>query len=201
MPNPPIIPKHHPMRKIYPHKDRDAHIRGQKARRRPFAREEDYKPIQQTQQRGHHQVDVSTIRLHEGLPRHLHVLGATRFAEAQIDDAAADPADEARGVGQIDEPVEDDGARAATVEVSEDAEEGGDADGVVQQTVFRARFEDAWRGGLDGEGVEAAAGYVEEAVTGRPHAHNYDGVNDAGEGGDVSVLDADDKGRGTSAFC
>lgn len=49
--------------------------------------------------------------------------------------------------------------------------------------------------------VEAAAGDVEEAVTGRPHAHNHDGVDDAGEGGDASVLDADDEGRGTSAFC
>jgi hypothetical protein len=64
-----------------------------------------------------------------------------------------------------DEPIEDDGARATTVEVSEGAEEGGDADGVVRHTVFRARFEDAWRGALDGEGVEAAAGNVEEAVT------------------------------------
>jgi hypothetical protein len=66
--------------------------------------------------------------------------------------------------------------------------------------VFRARFEDAWRGALDGEGVEAVAGNVEEAVTGRPRAHSCDGVGDAGEGGDASVLE-DDKGRGTSAFC
>lgn len=124
MPNPLIIPKHHRMRKIYHHKDRNAHIRGQKARGRPLAREEDYKPIQQTQQREHHQGDVIAIRLHEGLPRHLHVLSATRFAEAQIDDAAADPADEARGVGQIDEPVEDDRARATTVEVSEGRRRG-----------------------------------------------------------------------------
>ena len=167
---------------------------GQKARRGPLAREDDYKAIQQTQQRGHYQGDVRAIRLHEGLPRHLHVLSAIRFAEAQIDDAAADPADEARGIGQIDELVEDDGARAATVEVSEDAEESGDTDGVVRHTVFRARFEDAWRGALDGEGVEAAAGDIEEAVTGRPHAHNCDGVDDAGEGGDASVLDADDEG-------
>lgn len=67
--------------------------------------------------------------------------------------------------------------------------------------MFRARFEDAWRGALDGEGVEVAAGDVEEAVTGRPRAHNYDGVDDAGEGGDAGVLDADDEGRGSGAFC
>lgn len=54
--------------------------------------------------------------------------------------------------------------------------------------MFRARFEDAWRGALDGEGVEAAAGDVEEAVTGRPHDHNYDGVDDAGEGGDANIF-------------
>lgn len=134
------MPTHHPTRKIYHHKDRDAHIRGQKARRRPLAREEDYKPIQQTQQREHHQGDVSAILLHEGLLRHLYVLSTTRFAEAQIDDAAAGPADEARGVGQIDEPVEDDGARAATVEVSEGAEEGGDAGGVVRHIRVSSTF-------------------------------------------------------------
>ena len=59
-----------------------------------------------------------------------------RFAEAQIDDATANPADEARGIGQVDEPVEDDEARAATVEVHEGAEEGEDADGVVRYTTF-----------------------------------------------------------------
>lgn len=67
--------------------------------------------------------------------------------------------------------------------------------------MFRTRFEDAWPGALDGEGVEAAAGNVEEAVTGRPCAHDYDDVDDAREGGDASVLDAADVGRGTSAFC
>jgi hypothetical protein len=67
--------------------------------------------------------------------------------------------------------------------------------------VFRARFEDAWCGALDDEGVEAAVGDVEEAVTRPPRAHNYDGVDDTGKGGDASVLDADDEGRGTSAFC
>lgn len=49
--------------------------------------------------------------------------------------------------------------------------------------------------------MEAAAGDVEEAVAGRTCARDYDGVDDAGEGGDASVLDADDEGRGTSAFC
>lgn len=68
--------------------------------------------------------------LHNGLPQRLYVLGTTRFAEAQIDDATADPAYEARGIGQVDE------ARAATVEVHEGAEEGEDADGVVRYTTF-----------------------------------------------------------------
>jgi hypothetical protein len=54
--------------------------------------------------------------------------------------------------------------------------------------------------GLDGEGVETAAGVVEEAVIGRLRAHNDDGVDDAGEGGDASVLDAGDEGRGTGGF-
>jgi hypothetical protein len=134
------------MRKIYHRKDRDAHTCGQKARRKPLDREEDCKPIQQTQQREHHQGDASAIRLREGLSQHLNVLGATRLAEAQINGAAADPAGEARGVGQIDEPAEDDGTRATTVEVSKGAEEGGDADGAGRHTVFRARFEDAWPG-------------------------------------------------------
>jgi hypothetical protein len=31
----------------------------------------------------------------KGLPRHLYILSATRFAEAQIDNAAADPVGEA----------------------------------------------------------------------------------------------------------
>ena len=30
--------------------------------------------------------------------------------EAKVDDATADPADETRGVGEVDEPVENDGA-------------------------------------------------------------------------------------------
>ena len=33
----------------------------------------------------------------------------------------------------------------------EGAEEGGDADGIVRHDIFRAHFEDAWLGALDGE--------------------------------------------------
>ena len=83
-----------------------------------------------------HQGDVSAIRLQDRLPRHLHILSVACFEEAQVDDAATDPGDEARGVGQIDKPVEDDRARATTVEVSEGAEEGGDTDDVVRPPCF-----------------------------------------------------------------
>ena len=188
------MPKYHPMHNINNHKDRNPHIRCQKARCRPIAWKEDRKPVEQTQQRKHHQCDISAIWLHERLPGDLDLLRTGRFPELEIDDAAADPADESRRVGQVDEPVEDDGSGACAVKVSESAEERGDADGVVRYAVFRAGLEDAWGGALDREGVEAAAGDVEEGVAGAPGGHDYDGVDDAGKGRDAGILDTDDEG-------
>lgn len=53
------------------------------------------------------------------------------FAEADVHDRATDPADEAGGVGQVDEPVEHDAGILSDVEVGEGAEEAGCAYGAV----------------------------------------------------------------------
>jgi hypothetical protein len=65
-------------------------------------------------------------------------------------------------IGQIDEPVEYDRARASAVKVGQGAEERRDANGEVRHAVLRTRLEDARCGALDRERVEAAAGDVEE---------------------------------------
>ena len=187
------MPEHDAVHSIDDEKDRDAHIRRQKARRRPLTRKEDVEPVQQTQQREHDQRDVRAVRLHERGPRGFDVLREPRFAEAQVDDAAADPADESTRICEVDKPVEDDRPRTCTIEVGEGAEEGRDGHGIVGHALFRTGFEDARCRALDGEGVEAAARDIEKGVTGAPGGHDDNGVHDAGKGCDARILDADDE--------
>ena len=60
-----------------------------------------------------------------------HTLGEESTAEVQVDDGTADPRDEAGGVGEVDEPIEDDGGGGAGIEVSEEGEQAGCADAAV----------------------------------------------------------------------
>lgn len=66
------------------------------------------------------------------------------LAETNVDNTTADPGDEARGVGKIDEPTEDDRATARTVEIREWGEESSGNDGHVGNTTLRASCEDFW---------------------------------------------------------
>lgn len=50
-------------------------------------------------------------------------LHTASLVEPEVNDSAADPRDETRGVGQVDEPVEDDTAVVCNVQVGECAEE------------------------------------------------------------------------------
>jgi hypothetical protein len=50
------------------------------------------------------------------------ILNPARFAEADIDDAAADPGDESRSIGWVYEPDEDDGATVRALQLCEGRE-------------------------------------------------------------------------------
>ena len=187
------------MHKVDDQEDRNPHIRREEAARAPLAREEDRESIQETQQREHDERDVRAVWLYKARPGRLDALSHPRFAETEIHDAAADPGDKAGGVGEVDEPVEDDAAAAAAVEVGEGAEEARGRDGVVGDAPAVAGLEDAGCAALDGKRVEAAAADVEEAVARAPGGDDDDGVDDAGQDGNAGVDDADDERGGAGA--
>lgn len=97
------MPKRHPVHEVNNDKYRNPNVSSQKARRRPVAGEEDRETIQQTQQCEHYQRNVSSIRLHEQLPRYLNVLRPRRLQKTEIHYAATDPTNESRCVGQVNE--------------------------------------------------------------------------------------------------
>lgn len=61
----------------------------------------------------------------------IEVLHQVGFSKSDVDDTATNPGNEAGGVGEIDEPVEDDGAATRAVEVGEWREERRCYDGHV----------------------------------------------------------------------
>ena len=91
-----------------------------------------------------------------------------RLAEPEVDDAAANPGDEARCVGQVHEPGEDGAAAAAAIEVREHGEAGASEDGVVGHAALVTFLENGGGVAGDGKGVERARGDVEEGVPRRP---------------------------------
>ncbi len=90
------------------------------------------------------------------------VLNEISFAEADVDDAAADPGDEAGRISEVDKPTEDDAAAVGAVEVGKDREKGGCHDSHVGDAFLCTFGKDLGRVAGDGEGIEGARGHVEE---------------------------------------
>jgi hypothetical protein len=131
IPRPLILPEHNPMNHIHHNKDGNPNIRRQEPTCTPVLREEDREAVRQAEEREHDDRDVGAIRLDPGMVGRFDSLGGAGFAEAEVDDAAADPGDHAPGVGEVDEPGEDCGAAGGDVEVGEAGEKGGYGDRVL----------------------------------------------------------------------
>lgn len=142
LPHPRITPKHHPMTHIKQHKRRDPNIRGEKVRRAPIRREKAREAIDKQQKHRHTQADVDPVRLQTAFIRLLDPLHFHGGAEPEVHDAAADPGDEAGGVGEVDQPVEDGVGAGRDGEVGEEGEERGHRDGDIGHAPPVACFED-----------------------------------------------------------
>lgn len=157
------------MAKVDDQKDGDADVRGEEVARAPVLREEDGEAVDEQEKGEEDERDAGAPRLQLGGVGDVdagEVLCEVGLAEAQVGDGAADPGDEARGVGQVHEPVEDDTRGGADVEVAEGEEESGCADGHVGNSLLGAFGKDLGGVAGDGEGVEGARGHVHERVTG-----------------------------------
>lgn len=152
--------------------------------------------VAQEQDREEDQADPRHVRLDARRVRDRHALRDAGLAEAQVDDGAEDPRRVARGVGQADEPVEDDAGLRPAAEVGQRREAAGRQDGVYRQPPAVAAREDLGSVAGDGEGVDGAAGHVEVSVARGPGAGQDSGVDDGREDGDAGVLDSDDPRRG-----
>lgn len=90
--------------KVDAQEDGDADVGGQEGGGAPILGPEDVEAVNQAEEgEGRHR-NVGAVRLD---PRAVGQLGLdaldlTSFAEAEVDDAAADPRNEARGVGEVD---------------------------------------------------------------------------------------------------
>ena len=83
-------------------------ISSQKATRAPILRPKDVEAIDQAKEGEANHGDIAAPWLHDTAVRKIFFLDSLRIAglfEAEIDDRAADPADETRCVCEIDEPV------------------------------------------------------------------------------------------------
>lgn len=83
-------------------------ICGHETRYGPILREEDGEAVDQAEDSEADNRHVSPPGLHDGVVGQIGVgdaLGFARLVEAEVDDSAADPRNEPRCVGQIDEPL------------------------------------------------------------------------------------------------
>lgn len=195
-PRPRVAPEDQPVTEIQHQEGGNANVRGEEVTRGPLGGEEHGEPVDQREEDGAHQTDRHAIGLHLGDIRLLDALDLAGLVEAEVHDAAADPGDEAGGVGEVDEPVEDGVGAVADGQVGQEREEGGDADGHVGDAPAVAGLEDAGGVAGDGEGVERAGGHVQERIAGGPGRGEDGGVDDAVEHGDAGVVDGHDPGRG-----
>lgn len=108
-------------------------------------------------------------------------LNLASLSESEERNTTADPRDETRCVGKVDEPRKDSRAGIGAVKVCETAEERGRDDSHVWNTLLGALLEDGWGVAGNGKRVEGSGGHVEEGVAGRPSGGDDNGVDDAAE--------------------
>lgn len=102
--------------------ERNTDISRQEAGRGEAAWEEDIEAIDQGEEGEGNNCNPRADGLEERMVRDVTLgkaLDVGCFAESEVDNAAADPGDEAGGVGQVHEPSEDDRSAAGAVEVCE----------------------------------------------------------------------------------
>lgn len=178
--------------------DGDADVRGEEARRGEAAGEEDVEAVEQAEQAEGDKGHVRAVWLqdaHVGQVGAREALGGAGGAEAEEDDAAQHPADEARGVEQADEPVEDDGAAAgADAQVGEGREARRRQHGEVRHAARAAAPKQRRRAARHRHRVQRAAGHVQHRVAAGPGRGDDDGVDDAVEAADPRVADGHDPG-------
>jgi len=126
---------------------RDTDVCGQKIAGRPILWPENIEAVNESQYDKCHNRYPRSLRLHNGMVWQLvlgDTLGFAGLTEAQEDNTTTDPGYEARSVGQVYEPVEDNCSRCSTIEVCEGAEERRCSDRWVWNTTLRTRLEERW---------------------------------------------------------
>lgn len=147
----------------------DANVSCEEATCGPQGWEENIEAVDQSQEGEEDNRCPGSVWLHPGPVRDLvgvcDALEIASLAETEEGDATADPGDETRCVGKVDEPVEDDGTTACDIEVCKRAEERRRCDCHIRNALLCALGEDLWSVAGDCEGEEGARGHVQEGVS------------------------------------
>ncbi|KAM5466647.1 putative 3-hydroxyacyl-CoA dehydrogenase [Microsporum audouinii] len=181
--------------KVDDQEGRDADVGGQEVRGVEALREERVEAVDEDEQDEADDADAGAPGLEARPVRELDALDLDGLGEAEVDDAAARPADEGGRVGEADEPVEDARAAAADGQVGQRQEERARRQRHVRQAVAVARPEDVRGVPGDGERVERARGHVQVRVARAPRGREDDGVDYPRQHRDACVLDAEDERR------
>ena len=111
---PRILASIDPMPKVYGEVYRDADVGSEERGRGPVLGPEDVEAVDEAEEGEADDGAVGAPGLHEGVVGEVcDALCLARLAEAEVDNAAGDPGDEAARVGEVDEPVEDLDSRLA----------------------------------------------------------------------------------------
>ena len=106
-PGPSILPVNDTMYDVQDDEDGDTDVGGEEGGGGELTVKEDGEAVDEEKKGEHDEGDVGTVGLEAGVEWWRDALSEAGFAESKVDDAAADPGDEAGGVGEVDEPGED----------------------------------------------------------------------------------------------
>lgn len=116
-PRPRVSPEESAMAEVQDQEGGNADICCEEIANGPFRWEKDCESVDQSHQSRTGQAEVCAVRLQARAIWLLDTLCLNRFAESEEHDTAADPRNETRGVGEVDEPVEHNGARVTNGQI------------------------------------------------------------------------------------
>ena len=120
-------------------------------------------------------------------------LGLAGSNEVDVRNEDRDPSKDTEDGDKVDEVGEDNLGGGRDVEVSKEAESGGEAQGVDWDTTAIGTGEDSWSVAFNSETVEGTGSDVEIGVGSGEDEDQDTGVKDTWKGVDAGVLDGDDE--------
>lgn len=120
-------------------------------------------------------------------------LGLAGSDEVDVRNQNRDPGKDTKDGDEVDEVGEDDLGGGRNVEVSEEAESGGETQSVDWDTTAISTGEDSWSVTLNSKTVESTGGNVEIGVGGGEDENQDTGVENTWKGLDAGSLDGDDE--------